>query len=81
MKRSMLTTIDNPHDPFDEYEAWYAFDTRTGHHTASFLARITNVSDELSEADEQAAIDAAIDEIIRENVSGMYRKVTKEFPG
>ena len=77
---SMLTTVDNPFSPFDEYDMWFAFDDRHGYQSASLLARITKISDELSEADQIKAIEDAIDEIISENVTGMYRKVTKEFP-
>lgn len=80
MLRSRLTTTDNPHDPFDDYLAWFAFDTSSGYHTPSFLARILVSSDQLSEADEELAIEQAIDEIIRENVLGIYRKVTREIP-
>lgn len=76
----MLTTIDNPHSPFDDFEAWYAFDVSSGYHTASFLGRIATVSDQLSETDLNLAIEQAIDEILKENVTGVYRKVTKEFP-
>ncbi len=78
MVEHMLTTIDNPFDPFDDYDNWYAYDYRKGHHTPGFLARIAVVSDELSEVDETLAIEQAIDEIIKENVSGMYRKVSRK---
>jgi hypothetical protein len=80
MKRSMLTTIDNPHDPFKDYPAWYSFDTSHGYHTASFLARILSDSDQLSDFDIELSNEEAIDEIVRENVLGIYRKVSKEFP-
>lgn len=79
MLRSRLTTVDNPHDPFDEYPAWYAFDTASGYHTPSFLARILNDSDQLSDVDQELAIEQAIDEIVQENVLGIYRKVSREF--
>lgn len=75
----MLTTIDNPFSPFDEFESWYAWDVRSGYHTASFLARILVDSDQLSETDIELANEMAIDEIIYENVSGVYKKVQKEF--
>lgn len=80
MKESMLTTIDNPHDPFNDYDSWFSYDSMHGHHTPNFLARIVVTSDELSEADQNLAIEEAIDEIIRENVTGIYRKVTREVP-
>lgn len=78
MIESMLTTIDNPHDPFEDFDAWFAYDARSGYNTPGFLARIAVVSPELSEADESLAIEQAIDEIVKENVLGIYKKVSRE---
>lgn len=78
LEESMLTTIDNPFSPFDEWEAWFAYDVSHGYHTASYLARIVVSSEELSEADRFLAITQAIDEIVKENINGMYKKVTRE---
>jgi hypothetical protein len=41
------------------------------------LARIAKVSNDLSEPDQALAIQQAIDEIVTENVTGMYRKVSQ----
>jgi hypothetical protein len=79
MIRSMLTTVDNPHSPFDNFSAWYAYDVASGYHTSAFLARIVVTSDSMSEVDQNLAVEQAIDEVVRENVLGIYRKVTKEF--
>ena len=73
----MLTTVDNPYDPFTQLDQWDAWDRDAGYHTAAFLARITVTSDELSETDQDLAIEDAIDEIVRENVLGHYRKVSQ----
>jgi hypothetical protein len=78
MQESMLTTIDNPYDPFDQYDDWYAYDSRQGYHTPSFLARVVVLSDETSELDQSLAIEVAIEEIVRENVNGLYKKVSRE---
>jgi hypothetical protein len=75
---SMLTTIDNPYDPFTQYDEWEAYDEALGHYSCALLARVAKTSDELSELDEAIAIDTAIDEIVRFNVSGVHIKVTKE---
>lgn len=75
MAEHMLTTVDNPFDPFTDWDAWYAFDEAHGYHSTAFLARVIKTSDELSDADQSAAIEDAIDEIVNENVSGLYRKV------
>jgi hypothetical protein len=71
----MLTTIDNPFDPFSEWDEWLAWDLFHGYNTLGFLARITVTSDELSEPDQLVAIQLAIQEIVDDNVSGLYRKV------
>lgn len=74
----MLTTSDNPYSPFDQWDEWYAWDLRQGYHTVSFLSRVVVTSNELSEADQELDIDAAIDEIVKENVLGLYIKVSRE---
>lgn len=75
MAEHMLTTVDNPFDPFKDFEEWNAFDTRAGYHTMAYLARIVSTSHDLSEADQSLAIENAIDEIVQENILGIYRKV------
>lgn len=72
---AMLTTADNPFNPFTDFDSWLSFDESKGYNTCSYLARIAMTSDELSEADEALAIDEAIDEIVRMNVLGIYKKV------
>lgn len=80
MIRTMLTTVDNPHSPFENWDAWLSYDLACGYNTSGLLARIANTSHELSDKDFDVALQAAIDEIVEENVSGLHRKVTKEFP-
>lgn len=75
MASHMLTTVDNPFDPFTQFDEWLAYDTQSGYGTLRFLARVVRSSHELSEADHDQALEDAIDEIVRENVSGIYRKV------
>lgn len=72
---AMLTTTDNPYDPFTQFDAWKVYDDDQGYHTCEYLARITLTSGVLSEADENLAIDDAIDEIVALNVLGIYKKV------
>ena len=76
---SMLTTTDNPYNPFENYPAWFAFDTARGYNTSTFLARLVVTSENLSYPDQRLAIEQAIDEIVAENITGLYKKVTKEF--
>lgn len=71
----MLTTVDNPFDPFTQYDEWSAFDETHGYYTPQLLARVVVTSSELSETDQDLAIEAAIDEVVEYNVSGKHRKV------
>jgi hypothetical protein len=74
----MLTTVDNPFDPFTRFEEWMQYDVSMGYNTAAFLDRIAKVSYDLSQPDQALAIQNAIDEIVQENVSGMWRKVSRD---
>lgn len=73
----MLTTSDNPWNPFTNYGEWYTWDTTHGYHTASFLARVAKTSVDLSDADFERAIEDAIDEIVTQDASGIYVKAVK----
>ena len=77
MAKHMLTTVDNPFDPFTQFDEWLVYDSQAGYETPSFLARIARTSNELSLADEELAVEQAIDEIVKENVLGIYRKVSR----
>jgi hypothetical protein len=72
-----LTTLDNPSNPFEQFEQWYAFDIQKGYNTCGYLARIARSSDELSDADEDRIVEEAIDEIVELNILGIYKKVKK----
>lgn len=71
----MLTTVDNPFDPWAQWDEWFAWDQNAGYHTPGLLARVARAPGDLAEADQHLAIQQAIDEIVRENVLGVHRKV------
>lgn len=77
MAKHALTTIDNPHSPFDDFDSWLAYDHRQGYYSSELLARIVVTSDELSELDQEVAIESAIDEIVMEDPHLIYKKVSR----
>lgn len=78
----MLTTIDNKFDPFTEWDDWKGFDEDDmGYYTCAYLARVAKTSDDLSDADNEKAINDAIDEIVALNINGMYRKAFRKKEG
>lgn len=70
-----LTTIDNPWNPFTHFVEWYAFDEAAGYNTPALLARVARTSDEMSDADQDLAIEDAINEIIWMNDNGLYKRI------
>ena len=74
-----LTTIDNPYNPFTDFEQWFMFDVEKGYNTCGYLARLTaNISDELTEQETTREINRAIDEIIKYDFMNIYKRVTKD---
>ena len=72
----MLTTSDNPYNPYTDWDQWYAFDVAAGYHTSAYLARIVKTSHDLSEEDQDLAITQGIDDILELNLSGKHIKVS-----
>lgn len=79
MQVVMLTTTDNPYNPFDDFDKWNNFDVQQGYYTCAYLARITRTSDELTDTEEQQAIQDAINEILKLNLLGLYIKVERNI--
>ena len=73
-----LTTYDNPFDPFTQFDSWFAFDTEKGYYTCSRIARLTNLTDDMSEVERNEEIERAIDKLIEIDVLDIYKKVKRE---
>ena len=71
----MITTIDNPYNPFTNFDEWNMFDVEKGYYTCNYLARIVQLSDDMTEKEEDAEIERAIDEIIEYNPIPIYKKI------
>lgn len=74
-----LTTVDNPFDPFTQFDDWFLFDTEKGYNSCSRLDRITSISDDLSDLEVNKEIERAIDEIIKYDFLNIYKKVKREM--
>lgn len=75
----MLSTVDNPYNPHHDWDQWLTYDHDLGYFTSEYLGRIARTSDELSDTDNEQAINDAIDEIIREDIIGVFIKVSASF--
>ena len=73
----MLTTIDNPFDPFEQFDSWFLFDVEKGYNSCAYLGRIARTSDQLSEEENEQENERAIDEIIKYDFLNIYKKVKR----
>lgn len=74
----MLTTFDNPFDPFEQFTSWFLFDVEKGYNTCSYLARVVKLSDEMSEKETNEEINRAIDQIIENDILNIYKRVKRD---
>ena len=77
MADCILTTVDNPYDPFTNFEEWYKYDMIHGYDTCGYLARVANTSENLSDEINEDEIDYAMDQIINTEPL-LYKKVFKD---
>ena len=73
----MLSTIDNPYDPFDNFSLWYMYDVESGYNSCAYLARIAKTSEQFTDTENEEEIERAIDEIIQYDFRNIYVKVKK----
>ena len=73
----MLSTIDNPFNPFEDYSSWLMFDKEKGYDSAERLMRIAKLTDDMTQKEENEEIERAIDEIIKYDILNIYVKVSK----
>ena len=76
--RYMLTTFDNPYNPFEQFSSWFLFDVEKGYDSCAYLGRIARTSDQLSEEENDLEVERAIDEIIKYDFRNIYKKVTRQ---
>lgn len=76
-KDFMLTTTDNPYNPFTQWEDWYKFDMINGYDCCGLLDRVSKTSSKFGDERNDAEIYQAIDEIVK-NEPIIYKKVSNE---
>lgn len=74
----MLTTIDNPYNPFDDFDKWYTYDVSKGYDSCGLLARLSQTSAELPEEKQCKDIEAGIDRFLAIDPVGVYQKAIRE---
>lgn len=78
-RKCYLTTRDNPYDPFEQFDSWFAFDISHGYNSCGLLARIAKTSDQLSDRENEQEIEEAIDWILKNDLTLNFKKVVMEY--
>lgn len=74
----LLTTVDNPHNPKEDYGKWKLWDEDNGYNTESYIARLLDMEDEFDIEDDvklSGLTDKVIRDILDNDVLGVYALV------
>lgn len=58
-ERVHITTIDNPFNPFEDFASWYDFDMEKGYCSCQRVARLANITDDMTDIEEEKEIERA----------------------
>ena len=78
MEQHLLTTIDNPYNPFVDFSSWYMFDCEKGHNTSARLARIANINCEMTQKEIDEETERAMNLITKYDFEDKYVLGTEE---
>ena len=74
-KAVSLTTIDNPYNPIDDFDSWFAFEAENGYNTFGYWARFARTSDLLSDEENDEEAERSIQEAIDSDPICLYRRI------
>lgn len=77
LKEIAITTIDNPFDPFDDFTSWFLFDIEKGYYTCNKIARLSKMTEDMTDKEEMEEIERIIDRLIELDPLDIYKKVTR----
>ena len=73
----MLTTFDNPYNPFKQFSEWFLFDVEKGYNTCARMGRLARLSDDMTQKEIDEENERVIDEIIKYDFMNIYKKVRR----
>ena len=77
LKEIAITTIDNPFDPFDDFTSWFLFDIEKGYYTCNKIARLSKMTEDMTDKEEMEEIERVIDRLIELDPLDIYKKITR----
>lgn len=77
MFERLLTTIDNPYNPFTQYSDWYAYDSNF-YNSCAVLGAKANTANGLTDEMNDYEIEKAMNKIIKDQLFGVHILVDKK---
>ena len=74
----MLTTVDNPYNPFEDFANWYLWDMQNGYDCCGRLANLYREKSEMTNLEVEEAVEQAIDTIIKNDFTNLFVKVDEK---
>ena len=74
----MLTTVDNPYDPFEQFTLWLMFDKERGYNTSERLMRLANITEDMTQIEIDEEVDRAMDRLIELDFTNTFKKYYKK---
>ena len=71
----MVTTMDNPWNPFTHYHKWLDYDSEYGYNTDQWIYILSKTSSDLVKEEMEEQIDAGVDRLLELDPFGLHVKV------
>lgn len=72
-ERIHITTIDNPFNPFEDFASWYDFDMEKGYCSCQRVARLANITDDMSEVEKDVETERATRRLVEIDPLDIYQ--------
>ena len=53
MATNMLTTLDNPYNPFEQFDDWLNYDKQYGYNCCERVGRIAEITEDMTQIEEE----------------------------
>ena len=78
IKQHRLTTIDNPYDPFDQFEEWFQYDVQHSYNCCGLVALLAETSDSMTEQEKDSILFEGMKQLIETDPLNQYTIVERE---
>jgi hypothetical protein len=74
----MITTFDNPYNPFDEFNLWLMFDKEKGYNSCERMMRLANITEDMTQIEIDAECDRAMDRLIELDFTNTFPRFFRD---